>query len=79
VCEEYDSTGVRERIKRTAVNSRQFKVERANIQRAKHRDTEYTESWRVRRDAGDWERRSSRMGRGIGLEGDVHGSCYRKS
>jgi hypothetical protein len=73
VCEEYDSMGVRKRTKRAAVNSRQFKVERANSLRAKHRDTEYRENSRARRDARGGERASSRTGRGSGVEVDVHG------
>jgi hypothetical protein len=71
VCEEYDSMGVRERTKRSAVDpspllwassrpfdyapfvarfgaqrkqGKQFKVERANIQRAESRETECAES-----------------------------------
>ena len=51
VCERYDSMGVRERAKKTAVDpspllwasSRQFKVEGVNMQRAKRRDTECAE------------------------------------
>jgi hypothetical protein len=36
--------GVKERTKRSAVDRRQFKVERANAQRAERRDTECAES-----------------------------------
>ena len=85
VCERCDSMGVKERRERTAVNSRpfgcalgqQFKVERAKIVRAKRRDTECAESSGARRDARGGEGASSRMGRGSGVEGHVHGVCYR--
>ena len=47
--------------------------------RAIRRDTEHAETSGARRDARGGEGMSSRTGRGSGLEGDVHGVCYRNS